>query len=444
MGQRGRVILCSMLMKHLAIVTLLLTTAGSQQLALAQGQFLQQGGKLVGTGGVRDTEQGYSVAVSADGNTALLGGYKDNGGAGAVWVFTRSAGVWTQQGGKLVGTGAVGNAEQGFSVALSADGNTALIGGPADNSGAGAAWVFTNSEGVWTQQGSKLTGTGALGKANQGSAVALSGDASTAAIGGPFDNSNVGAVWVFRNSGGVWTQQGSKLVGTGAAGKAKQGSSVALPANGSTALIGGPSDNGGFPGAVWVFTNSGGVWTQVGNKLVGSGAVSGTYGAYQGTSVALTSDGNTALVGGPFDNGGTGAAWVFTNSGGAWTQQGGKLVGAGGVGTSLQGTSVSLSGNGGTALIGGPSDNNASGATWVFASSAGVWTQQGNKLVGTGSAGNPLQGTSVALSGDGSTAVVGGPNDANLVGAAWVFHAVPRGGHAQPGWAVRWSPVERQ
>jgi hypothetical protein len=46
--------------------------------------------------------------------------------SGAAWVYTRSGGVWTQQGNKLVGSGAVGfDAQQGISVALSADGNTA-------------------------------------------------------------------------------------------------------------------------------------------------------------------------------------------------------------------------------------------------------------------------------------------------------------------------------
>ena len=64
---------------------------------------------------------------------------------------------------KLVGTGAVGTAEQGWSVALSADGNTAIVGGIVDNRLTGAAWVFTRSGGVWTQQGSKLVGTGAVG-----------------------------------------------------------------------------------------------------------------------------------------------------------------------------------------------------------------------------------------------------------------------------------------
>jgi len=77
-----------------------------------------------------------------------VGGTQDNpssaGAVGAAWVFTRSGGVWSQQGKKLVGTGAVGYAgpNQGFSVALSADGDTAIVGGPGDNSNAGAAWVF--------------------------------------------------------------------------------------------------------------------------------------------------------------------------------------------------------------------------------------------------------------------------------------------------------------
>ena len=52
----------------------------------------------------------------------------------------------------------------------------------------------------------------------------------------------------------------------------------------------------------------------------------------QGTSVALSGDGNTALVGDPYDNGGTGATWVFARSGSTWTQQGPKLVAAGSLG----------------------------------------------------------------------------------------------------------------
>src|ERR1700694_96711 len=72
-------------------------------LATVQGQFVQQGSKLVGSGGILEPLQGSSVALSADGNTALVGGYNDGNFIGAVWVFTRSGGTWVQQGGKLTG-----------------------------------------------------------------------------------------------------------------------------------------------------------------------------------------------------------------------------------------------------------------------------------------------------------------------------------------------------
>ena len=103
----------------------------------------QQGSKLVGTGATGAAYQGSSVALSADGNTAIVGGIGDNSYAGAAWVFTRTGSTWSQQGSKLVGTGAIGGAVwQGTSVALSADGNTAIVGGDGDNSSAGAAWVY--------------------------------------------------------------------------------------------------------------------------------------------------------------------------------------------------------------------------------------------------------------------------------------------------------------
>ena len=396
----------------------------SSQLALAQ--FTQQGPKLVGAGSrYADAEQGFSVALSANGNTALVGGWREDADTGAVWVFTRTGGVWSQQGSKLVGTPPGGG--QGYSVALSADGNTALIGGPWYTSDTGAAWVFTRTGGVWSQQGSQLVGTGADNGstgAQQGGSVALSADGNTALIGAPTDANGFGAVWVFTRSGDVWSQQGSKLVGTGAvygSDAVLQGNSVALSADGNTALVGGPHDND-FAGAVWVFTRSNGVWTQQGNKLVGTGAVSGSFGVWQGLSVALSADGNTALEGAIFDNDSVGAAWVFTRHNGVWTQQGRKLVGTGG-NTGRQGYSVALSANGNTALIGGP-DDNATGAIWVFTRAAGVWSQHGSKLVGTGAGDSQFvcgQGCSVALSADGNTALEGSPKDAADAGAAWVF-----------------------
>jgi hypothetical protein len=176
-----------------------------------------------------------------------------------VWVYTRSGGVWTQQGNKLVGTGAVGQAGQGFSIALSADGNAVIVGGLGDNSYTGAAWVFGRNGTTWTQQGNKLVGMGAVGIARQGHSVALSADGNSAMVGGPYDNSYIGAAWVYSRVGTVWSQQGNKLVGTGAVGRPEQGFSVALSADGSTAIAGGIADNR-VTGAAWVHSRSGGVW----------------------------------------------------------------------------------------------------------------------------------------------------------------------------------------
>jgi hypothetical protein len=81
--------------------------------SFASAQWVQQGDKLVGTGAVGVAGQGWSVSLSSDGNTAIVGGLNDSSGAGAAWVFTRSGVVWSQQGNKLVGTGAVGNAYNG-------------------------------------------------------------------------------------------------------------------------------------------------------------------------------------------------------------------------------------------------------------------------------------------------------------------------------------------
>ena len=276
----------------------------------ALAQFTQQGPKLVGTGGVGSVQQGFAVAVSADGNTAIVGGPVDNTNTGAVWIWSRSGGIWSQQGDKLVGTGAVGVAQQGTSVALSADGNTAIVGGIRDTGFVGAAWIWTRTDGVWTQQGPKLVGTGAQGASRQGSSVSLSADGNTAIVGGSADNSSTGAAWVFTRTAGVWTQQGDKLVGTGAIGAALQGSGVALSPEGDTAIIGGPGDNSNI-GTAWIWLRTGGVWAQQGAKLVASDIAGAPR---QGSSVALSSNGTTAIVGAPTDSTTVGAAWIWVRA----------------------------------------------------------------------------------------------------------------------------------
>jgi hypothetical protein len=380
---------------------------------------IQQGEKLTGGGEAGEGLFGASVTLSADGDTALVGAPSDDDGVGAAWVFTRSGSTWSQQGEKLTGAGERGRAAFGTGVALSGDGDTAVIGAPFDAGRVGAAWVFTRSGSTWTQLGEKLTGGGESGAGAFGRSVALSSDASTAAIGGPYDAGHVGAAWVFARSGSTWTQQGEKLIGGGEAGDGLLGASVALSAGGETALVGGEADAGGV-GAAWVFTRAGASWSQQGEKLTGAGE---TGDGRLGYSVALSAGGETALVGGEADAGGVGAAWVFTRAGATWSQQGEKLTGHTGADKAFFGCSVALSADGDSALVGGH-DYNDVGAVWAFARSGSTWRQT-QQLAGGGEAGFGAFGSSVALSSDGSTTLIGGQGDEDFVGAAWVFVSRP-------------------
>ena len=372
---------------------------------------------------------GSSVALSAVGNTAIVGVSGDISGTGGVMIYTRSFEVWTQQGNELVGAGASGSSGQGTSVALSADGNTALVGGPGDNTSTGALWVFVRSNGSWSQQGNKLAGSDASEASQLGYSVSVSADGNTAFTGGLGDNGNLGAGWIFNRVNGIWTQNGSKLVGTGAINTAEDymGSSVAMSADGNTAVLGGKYDNA-RTGALWVFTNTNGTWTQQGSKLLASDAISSPYGPELGVSVAISANGNTIFSGGSRDNNFQGAAWVFTRSGGVWTQLGNKLLGSDATGGAEFGDAVSLSADGNTAIVAATEDNNYTGAMWVYTQSNGAWTQQGNKMTGSGEipfAGVPNFGQTVALSGDATTAFAGNKYDNTNLGAVWAFTPTP-------------------
>src|SRR4029077_9854340 len=89
-----------------------------------------------------------------------------------------------------------------------------------------------------------------------------------------------------------------------------------------------------------------------------------------GKPVALSADGTLALIGGHVDNAETGAAWVFTRAGTAWNQQGLKPTGSGEIGPGAFGFKLALSADGQTALSGGIDDNQSVGAVWPFASPA--------------------------------------------------------------------------
>jgi hypothetical protein len=313
---------------------------------------------------------GIGVAISSNGKTVAIGAPLDNSSKGAVWVFTYSGTSWEQVGKKKVTPEAgeeIGTGNFGHGVALSANAETLVVGAFGDESNAGAAWVFTYSslKDEWEQQGKKLIGGGEeeIGEGYFGFSVAISGDGKTALIGCHVEKNHVGSAWVFANSGTGWKQQGKKLTGEEEeVGKGDFGYSVALSYKGETAAVGAFNDNSGL-GAVWIYTRSGEEWKQQGKKLTGEEE---TGEGYLGFSVALTYDGDTVDIGGVGDNEYTGAAWEFKYSGGKWAQQGKKLTGAEESGKGSFGSGIAVSSGGETMFAGGEYDKEDIGALWAF------------------------------------------------------------------------------
>jgi hypothetical protein len=277
-------------------------------------------------------------------------------------VFVRHGSTWTQEAKLVPDDVPLGVTSFAASVALSANGQVAMLGGP------DAAWIFARLGSAWRQQGSKLAPKGSGGAAARfGETVALSADGSTALIGGSGYADNVGAAWVFGRSGHRWQQRGPVLTPRDPDGKPYFGEALALSADGSTALVGGPYDGGSATalggGAAWAFARLGTAWRQEGAKLEPQGSGARKPDSF-GSSVALSSDGKTALVGGARATP-AGKAWTFTRAGTGWKQQGTPLEARGGTATAF-GQSVAVSSAGKTDLVGAPEDAGGAGTVWTF------------------------------------------------------------------------------
>jgi nucleoside-specific outer membrane channel protein Tsx len=395
-----------------AALAFLVAATGQAQ---AQGSWLQQAELTAADGSYYD-DFGQSVAVS--GSTMVVGApghtVGSNFAQGVAYVFVESGGLWKQQ---AVLSAADGTPSDGFGDSVAISGSTIVVGAPFHPSdvygdwGPGAAYVFVQSGGTWTQQ-AELTASDGVPGDWFGLSVAISG--STALIG-----SENNAAYVFVQNGTTWSQQ-AELTASDAAPSDQFGYSVALI--GSTALIGSVGHTVGSnyaQGAAYVFVESGGTWTQQAELTASDGAYLNRFG--QSVSV----DGSTIVVGASGHAQYQGAAYVFTESGGKWSQQA-ELTASDGVASDAFGYAVAL--NGSTVVVGARnhpasgSKNPGPGAAYVFDGSGGTWTQQAKLTASDGLVGD-FFGISVAMSG--STVAAGayghqvGGN--SLQGAAYVF-----------------------
>src|SRR6478735_1625452 len=284
------------------------SSSGSPGSIVAQ---LVQQGYLKAANTNADDLFGFNVTLSGDtlvvgapqegsNATGVNGNQADNSApnSGAVYVFTRTGGVWTQQAYlKASNT----NAGDQFGVIMALSGDTLAVGAQfeasnatgvngdqTDNSApqAGAVYVFTRANGVWTQQ-AYLKASNTEAGDQFGVIMALSGD--TLAVGAQFEASNAtgvdahnesdnsakdsGAVYVFTRTAGVWTQQAYlKASNTGEGDQfgvnvALVGDTLAVGAYGeasnATGINGDETDDSRpQTGAVYVFTRVAGVWSQ--------------------------------------------------------------------------------------------------------------------------------------------------------------------------------------
>lgn len=188
-----------------------------------------------------------------DGQTIVVGSpFNDGGGedAGHVRVFEWDSSGWAQVGGDIEGDQRRGNF--GRSVAISANGETVIAGAPLANDSAGDARVFRWDGASWTQLGPNLVDEESLRDdiSNFGSSVAISAEGDLAVVGVPFENDEIGAARVYLWDGQIWDQI-SQI--DGELPLQQFGWSVAVSGSGETVIVGSPNDGDGFAGNVGVF-----------------------------------------------------------------------------------------------------------------------------------------------------------------------------------------------
>ena len=387
--------------------------------AAAEGAWSQKGSFILGDSA--GDNFGISLSVDSDGDTVAIGAWKDTGNgldAGHVRIFEHSSGTWSPLGTALEGEAA--SDYFGSAVSISDAGTRVAVGAPYnDVAGAGVdaghVQVWELSGGSWTQMGVSIDGENA--GEQSGFALALSGDGTTVAIGSPYtdvDGTDRGSVRVFTWNGGTsaWDRKGTVDL-KGEANQDRLGYAVAINGEGTIVAAGArQNDRTGVVDAGHVRTyqwNAGtSEWDQWGSDINGEAA-----GDYFGSAVSLSSAGTILAVGAPRNSVGLSATnaghfrvFAWDNAAGDWAQQGIDTDGV--VGEKL-GTSLELSSSGARVLAGAPDNDSGgsrAGAARLYEYSAGMWSTVGTDLLGDV---QDEAGTSVSLSGDGTTASIGYP-----------------------------------
>lgn len=332
---------------------------------------------------------GRSVAISDDGSIIAIGASTND--QGKVKVYQKSAGNWVQLGTDINGT--VTNGYIGYAVSLSSDGSVLAV--STTYSFGGKVEVFGYINGNWVQKGAAISAS----YSSFGYSVSLSSDGNTLAIGSPTYNNNTGRVRIYTYDGANWILGG--LI-SGASSGNYFGRSVSLSDDGQKIAIGAPNNlnNSGY---VRVFEYQSGAWVQLGNTILGEASSD-----FSGASVSLSADGSIVAIGAQYNDGNGGSSGhvrVFEYSSN-WVQLGSDIDGNVG---DESGFRVSLSFDGKTVAVASPYANSDTGLVRIYDYNGVGWSQIGSDI--NGEASGDYFGYSIALDANGTSLVVGVPNN---------------------------------
>ena len=272
----------------------------------------------------------------------------------------------------------------------------------------------TKSSFLPTAEVAKLVASDGAASDQFGSSASVSGDGNTIIIGANGDDSTKGSAYVFTRSGVTWSQQ-AKLVASDGATSDSAGMSVSISSDGNTAIVS-AYGNSTYKGAAYIFTRSGTTWSQQAKLVASDGVNSDRF----GSSVSISGSGDSVIVGAPNDDAGKGSAYIFTRSGVTWMQQA-KLVASDGDAYQNFGSSVAISSNGTRAVVSRINVTESPGlqAIYIYHLSGSTWTQITKFTPVSGSVGD-YYGDKLAISGDGATIAVGAYADTNR-GAVYIY-----------------------
>jgi cyclophilin family peptidyl-prolyl cis-trans isomerase len=341
------------------------------------GAWQQLGGDFDGE--AAGNRAGRSVSVSADGNTIVIGEH----GSDALWTNSGKVHAyrWTGNDWQQLGESILGDGSAGWSVSMSDDGNRIAVGSPwAASTGHATVYSWTGEE--WLQTGQSLAGINNLDR--QGWSVALSGDGNSLAVGANNDDSSgedAGKTTIYQLQNDEWVQVGSPILGEAAGDES--GSSVTISQNGEIVAVGARYNdgNGTHAGHAQVFEWNGSEWQQLGDDLDGAAEL-----FRHGDAISLSSDGYTLAVGAPKDDtagAGAGRTFVYDWNGVTWELRGAPIDGE--MPWSSSGLTVSLSNDGDRVAVGAPYNDGAgtnAGHARVYQWTGSTWSQVAGDMDG--------------------------------------------------------------